>query len=208
MSTRRNQRQSSTRWHTTRRARAAGILLLIASDLLSGPIQEKTRRRPWRSAESFFEFKVAWRAIGSKLLRQYLISLLILGVTALFAHNSELGGSLLSATGRFGGCIAIAVFLSSTAAKLAKNRPGWPWARSFPISSCRRVATDALFLGIHSVPLLIPVAFIDTSAMWIVLLTIPLLSLRAAGHMRRLREREPGQILCSRALEYLSRTSG
>jgi hypothetical protein len=171
---------------------AGGIPLLVAADLSSGNIREPKPRESWKPAESFFEFKIAWRALGRRLPLQYIPSILVIGSMALFANNNELNGSLLAATVRFAGCMAIAYFLSSAAAKLAKRRPPWPWARSLPVSSYRRVATDAVFLGCHTLPLLVPLAFVDGSATWLVLLTIPLISIRMAGHMRKFRERRAG----------------
>ena len=167
----------------------AGFPLLVVADLVSGTIRDDRKQKTWRSAGSLFELKVAWRALGRRLLLQYIQPLLIIGITALFAHNSQLGGSLLAATARFGGCMATAVFLSSLAAKLAGRRPAWPWARSFPVSSYQRVTSDALFLGCHALPLLVPVAFIDLTAMLIVLSTLPLVSVRAVEHLRKYRDR-------------------
>jgi hypothetical protein len=122
----------------------------------------------------------------------YAASLLIVGATALFAHNNDLSGALLSGAARFGSLMAIAVFLWPLAAKLAERRPAWPWARSLPISSYRRVAADALFAGLHALPLLVPVAFINFSAMWFVLLTLPFISVRAAEYVRKIPERRTG----------------
>ena len=166
----------------------AGVLLLASVDFVSGDIRQMPRLKPRRSAESFFDWKIAWRALGIKLAWQYVLSLLIIGVMALFAHNSELRGSLLAATCRFGGIMATGFFISSLAARLAEKRPPWPWARSFPITSHQRVASDALFLGFHALPLLVPIAFVEVSSIWFILLTLPLISIRATGRMRRIRE--------------------
>lgn len=171
---------------------AAGFPLLFVADLVSGTIRDDRKQKTWSSAESLFEFKIAWRALGRKLPIQYIQPLLMLGITALFAYNSQLSGPLLAATARFGGCMAVALFLASLAAKLGGLRPAWPWARSFPVSSYRRIGSDALFLGLHAIPLLIPVAFIALSAMWLVLFTLPLVSVRAAEHIRKFRERSDG----------------
>jgi len=173
-------------------ASAGGVLLLAAADFASGDIREPPRTKSLRVAESLFDFTVAWRALDFKLPSSYVASLLIVGATALFVRNNELSGTILGGSVRFGACMAIAVFLWSVAAKLAERRPVWPWARSFPISSRRRVAMDSLFLGLHAVPLLVPAALIDFSATCFVLLTLPLFAVRAAAYVRIIPGRRTG----------------
>ena len=173
-------------------ALAGGILLLIAADLASGDIRELPRPKSRHAVGSLFEFRISWRALGLRLPLCFVASLLIIGATALFARNNELSGSLLAGAARFGACMAVAVFLWLQAAKLAERRPAWSWARSFPISSYRRVTMDALFAGLHAVILLVPVAVIDFSSMWFVLLTLPLFSIRAAEYVRKIPARRTG----------------
>jgi hypothetical protein len=115
-----------------------------------------------------------------------------LGVAALFIRNNELAGRLFAGTARFGASMAIVVFLSTLSEKLAVRRPVWPWARSLALSSSRRVLADAVFLAIHATPLLLPAALIHVPSALAVLLLLPLLSSRAAGHMRRISERRTG----------------
>ena len=167
---------------------AVGFLLLTAADCFSGVIRQMPGRKPWRTAESLFDWRIAWRALGFALARQYALSLLIVGVMAMFAGNSELKGSLLAATSRFAGVMVTGLFASTVAARLAEKRPPWPWARSFPVSSYQRVASDTIFLGLHAAPLLIPIALIEVSSIWYVLATLPLIAIRAAGQMRRIRQ--------------------
>jgi hypothetical protein len=173
-------------------AHAAGILLLLSAHMLAGPVREGRKRKPWKKVEVYFEWGIAWRALGWRIAWQYVPALLIVGATALFARNSELTLPLLKAAGRFGGIMATSFYVSSLADKLAHRRPPWPWARSLPVTSCQRVASDALFLGLHAIALLAPVAFINFSSMWFVLMTLPLISIRATGRMRRFREQRIG----------------
>jgi hypothetical protein len=58
-----------------------------------------------------------------------------------------------------------------------------------------RVIQDVLFLAIHALPLAIAVALLNGTAAVLVLLALPLLSLRAAEHMRRLSARRHGMSL-------------
>ena len=167
----------------------SGVLLLVFADFLTETVREKTTRKPWNPAGSFFEWKIAWRALGFQLAGAYAPALPALGATALFVYNNDLKGTLPAAVCRFGGGIASAAFILYAAGILARLRPPWPWARSFPVASWKRVASDALFLGLYAAPLLIPVALINLSSVWFILPALPLLSIRAAGRMREIRKR-------------------
>ena len=138
------------------------------------------------------DFRITWRALGRELAVGYVLPVPVIGATALFASNNELRGAILTGTARFGMLMAIAIFLSSVATKMAQRRPAWPWARSLPISSYRRVANDALFLGFHALPLLVPAVLIDVSAIWTLLAILPFLSIRVAEYVRRIPERRTG----------------
>jgi hypothetical protein len=168
------------------------LMLLIAADAVSGPIREVRARKPWRATNSSFGFRIAWRALGWRILNPYVVALLPLGATALFIRNNELGGELLAGAARFGGSMAIVLFLSTLSEKLSVRRPVWPWARSLAWSSSRRVLADALFLAIHATPVLFLIALIEARSAITALLLLPVLSSRAAGHMRRISGRRTG----------------
>lgn len=74
---------------------------------------------------------------------------------------------------------------------LAVRRPAWPWSRSLPWSAARRAGADAAILGGHVLPLVLLAARIDPAAL-VILAILPLLSIRAAGAMRRAPERRTG----------------
>ncbi len=166
--------------------------LLLAAEAVSGPLREAKGRKPWRGAGSFFAFHIAWRALGWRIAGCYVVALIPLGFTALFIQNNELTAELLAGTARFGFSMAVVFLLSALSEKLSVRRPVWPWARSLAWSSMHRVLADALFLGVHAALILIPSALIHVQSTFAVLLVLPLLSARAAGHMRRLPERRTG----------------
>ena len=139
-----------------------------------------------------FELRTAWRAVRWRVLRAYGAALAALGATALFASNNPMPGPLLSATVRFGGAFAGALFMAILAQQLAVRRPVWPWARSLPHSSGQRILSDALILCLAAVPLLVCASLVDITGALTSLSAMPLLSVRAAGHMRRLPERKTG----------------
>ena len=169
---------------------AAG--LIVAADLVSGPIRETREPRSWGAAGSFLGARIAWRALGWRLAAAYVVALIPLGVTELFVRNNGLTGGYLAGAARFGGSMASVLFLSALSERLSERRPVWPWARSLAWSSGRRIFADAAFLAAHASPLLLPLAFVNAPAAFAVLLLIPLLATRAAGQMRRMPERRVG----------------
>jgi hypothetical protein len=168
------------------------LALLAIADAVSGPLQERRARRPLRAAGALLDLRIAWRALAWRVVPPYLAAMLPLGFASLFIRNNELTGELLSGTARFGGTIAVTLLLSILSENLSVRRPVWPWARSLPRSSYRRVLFDALFLGAHAVVVLVVAAFIHAPSALAVLMSLPLLSSRAVGHMRRIPERRTG----------------
>ncbi|HYK87453.1 MAG TPA: hypothetical protein VE398_01690 [Acidobacteriota bacterium] len=168
------------------------LMLLLAADAVCGPLRDVKAGKPWRALGSSFGFHIAWRALGWRILSSYLIAMLPLGFARLFIQNNELTGDLLAGATRFCGSMAIVLFLSTLSERLSVRRPVWPWARSLPWSSFRRVLSDTLFLAAHAALILIPVALIHPESAIAVLLVIPLLAARASGHMRRVPERRTG----------------
>lgn len=170
---------------------AAG--LLAAVDLAAGPLRQPGRSaRSWSEAGFWFHFQLVWRALGWRIAGPYLSGIAALAATELFLANNTLPNSLAAAAGRFGGTVALALFMFGVAAQVAARRPAWAWARSLPWSSSRRIRSDALFLALHALPLTATLAFIALPAVLPVLAVLPLLALRAAAHMRYLHERRSG----------------
>jgi hypothetical protein len=163
---------------------AGGGLLLLLADPACGPIRQPSRRRNLRAVGSSFAFRLSWRALRWRTPTAYALPLLTLGATALFAANNELTGPLLAGTVRFGGAMASAFCMAFLASRLSALRPVWPWSRSLPMSSMHRIANDAVFLGMHALPLLIPTALLEPSSALFVLMLLPLFAVRAAGFIR------------------------
>jgi len=168
------------------------IALLLLSDASAGPIRVVQARRPWRESKISISFRIAWRALGWRMITAYALAALPLGCAALFIRNSGLEGPLLAGTARFCGSLSVVLFLSFMSEKLNAQRPVWPWARSLPWSSNRRVLADALSLGLHAAVILIPTALIHVGSAFVVLFFLPLLACMSTAHMRRLRERRSG----------------
>jgi hypothetical protein len=161
---------------------AAG--LLAVAEVMSGPLRPVRQRRPWRTVDSFLTFRIAWRALGWRVIGICAISLLPLGAAALFLRNNELTPALAAGALRLGGTTSIVLVLSGFVNKLAERRPAWPLARSFPWSSAQRVLADAWFMGAHA---LLPILILfvrDPAQAACVLSLLPFLALRAAGSIR------------------------
>jgi hypothetical protein len=168
------------------------IALLLLADASAGPMREAKAPRPLRESKISIGFCIAWRALGWRIIAAYALAALPLGCAALFIRNNDLEGALLAGTARFCGSMSVVVLLAFLSAKLCVRRPVWPWARSLPWSSYRRVLADALLLALHAAAILIPTALIHIRSALVVLLLLPLLACMAAAHMRRLPERRSG----------------
>lgn len=173
---------------------ALGTALLAVADgsagdlIHTGPPSAHLSRR---SPGGWFMPRIAWRALGWSLLGTFLTSLLpVLGAWAFVAHN-ELAPQYVRLAARLGGGAAAVLLLAWLSESLAVRRPAWPWSRSLPWAAAQRVSADALFLGLHALPLILLAAAIHPAALE-ALPILPLLSLRAAGALRRAPERRTG----------------
>ncbi len=173
---------------------ALGAALLAVADLAAGdlvatgpPSAHLSRRSPG----GWIEFRIAWRALGWSLPGAFVTALLpVLGAWAFVAHN-EIAPQYVRLAARLGGGVAAVLLLASLSESLAVRRPAWPWSRSLPWTAARRVGADALFLGLHALPLILLAAAIHPAALE-ALPILPLLALRAAGALRRAPERRTG----------------
>jgi len=168
-------------------ALGAAALLLVAADLLAGPL---VRSGPpavhlsRRSRGSLVELRIAWRALGRGLFGALAAGLLPVAAAFAFTHNNALAPEHIRLAARLGATLSAVAVLAQMAEALAVRRPAWPWSRSLPWSSARRVGADALILGAHALPLVLLAAWIHPTAL-VALAILPFLAVRAAGAMRR-----------------------
>jgi hypothetical protein len=161
--------------------------LLMATDVVAGRIRTTPARSP-RPAGSLLHWRIAWRALGPRLLRAYGVGLLALGAGWLAIVNNHLDGRAAEGVMRFAGSLASVLCISSLSKTLAARRPMWALGRSLPWSATRRVAEDGVFLAAQTLPLVLLVSVQSGRAALHVLALLPCLSLLAAGHMRRIPE--------------------
>lgn len=179
-------------------ALAAGAGLLAVADAVAGPLARVGPPAPVHGrglGGPWIEARIAWRALGWRLAGAYAAGLLPLLAAFAFANNND---HLTPAHQRLatllGGGWAVVLLFAQLAESLAVRRPSWPWSRSLPWPATRRVGADAVFLALHTLPLFllgalmapVPWALLGPAAL------VPLLSLRAAGAMRRAPERKTG----------------
>ncbi len=172
-----------------------GALVLIAADLCAGALSPlPLAPSPARAGEGerFLEVRIAWRALRWRLVSAYLLGLLPLGGAGLFVANNQLRPEHVRLAALLGGGCAVVFLFADLGEVLGARRPAWPWARSLPWSAGRRVLFDAGFLAAHALPLLVLTARIDLLSALAVVATVPFLSARAAGAIRRAPERRTG----------------
>ena len=177
---------------------AAALPVLAAGVGLSGRMRKVRPGGVGGGLGRFFEARIAWRALGWRTGSTYLPALVVWGAALLFIRNNELAGSMGQSAARFGACLSVAVLLGGLADRLAVVRPPWPWARSLPLSSARRVASDAAFLAFHAMPLLALQAYTHPWGAAAAAAALPLLALRAVDCMRRSPE------ACAAAVSFLA----
>ena len=168
------------------------LALLWAADLVSGPFG-RSRRTPVRSSHARtrgLSFVILWRALRWRLLPWYVLSGLPLLLSYAYLSNSVVTSLQRQRALLFGTALAMVCFTALAASGAAARRPVWPWLRCLPGSAQVRILGDALFLGLHAAPLLIPLGFMDFYASAAAGLGLPALSLYAAAVIRRAPEQK------------------
>lgn len=183
---------------------AAGAGLLLAADAVAGelprhgttgaPVSGRGRlgRLLPGGTLGMIEVRIAWRALGWRLLSALALGLLPLGAALFFVTNNELAPRHVRLAALLGGTCAVTFLFADLGEALGVRRPAWPWSRSLPWSALSRVRTDAALLAVHALPPLLVTAWIDPLAALAVLAVTPWLAARAAGAVRRAPERRTG----------------
>ncbi len=188
-----------------------GMILLVVTDLISGPLSPTRRRLIFRNAfkGSLISVTIAWRALRLRIFIPYVLALGVIGATSLFISNNSFNISLTVKAVRFGGVLSIVFFCAAVSNMLSARRPPWPWVRSLPWSARERIILDSFFIGLLIIPLLILVAWVNSNAVFSVAASLPALALFSSYAIRRAPERRMGAsgiILCLGMLAALSIT--
>ena len=131
-----------------------------------------------------FELRIALRAAGGRIVPAWLLSSLPLFAALLFVRNNELPSWVDRRAVVLGAVLALTIAAAAISEGLAILRPAWPWARSLPAGSNRRVRADALFVAVAVLAPAALAALIDPAAALIAASTIPLIASASAAAMR------------------------
>jgi hypothetical protein len=169
------------------RLAAAGLAAAGAVDAISGPFLGpplRTRRLSTGSSPLLFTVLQQARAFGPRLVLPLVPAALVLGLVGLLRVNNPLPSRAAAAAARFGGTAAVASLLAAAAAISARRLPPWAWGRSLPLSSLRRAAADAFFLGALALPAALAAALLDPRSAAATAAALLYLAFRAAGALR------------------------
>jgi hypothetical protein len=166
---------------------AAGLILLIVADGVSGPLTIKRKRTRFHNSLGgpLFIANINWRALKFRLLFPYLISFPFIGAARLFLVNNDVSSQLAERVIRFGGTLCLTVFCSIFTNMLTSRRPPWPWIRSLPWSARSRVIWDSQFIFFHTLPLALIIGLWNFKASLPLIFVLPFLSLYSAYSIRQ-----------------------
>ena len=188
----------------------SAMLLFIIADLTAGPLIRPRKSLRYQKSQkprkpispqipitvqngieakktissSFICLTIAFRALRLRSLLAYLPPLFIIGMTSIFLSNNTLTPLQISRGVIFGGTLSTAVFCALAAHLLAVRRPPWPWGRSLPWSASHRILTDTVLIGALTLPLIVIISFIESSALWPVVASLLPLAAFAALMIR------------------------
>ena len=165
---------------------AASALLLVIWDLLAGPVTAVSRpHERTHLADRWLGSVIALRALGLRSLQPLALGVAFLGAAWLFRVNNGLSVADSSLAARLATTSAILLGQVGVAEALLARRRPWPWLRSLPISSRRRVLEDAVAIALPVLPTLFLAALLDRLTALIGLATLPFFSLLAVFAIRR-----------------------
>jgi hypothetical protein len=163
-------------------------LLLAVSDRLGGaPAAKPSPLRVPAATRLPLAEAVALRVAAPALPAALLLAAVPLAAGyALVRNNPDLPPLLGTRGARLAGAMAIAVVVARAADRLTRLRPPWPWSRSLPWSSRRRVLADVVVLAGLAAPCVLASALLHGAAVGAVAgAAVPLVAARGAAAIRR-----------------------
>jgi hypothetical protein len=166
---------------------ALALIPLVTAEAVSGPLSGRTKPLPWssRGKSRGLPWLILGRALRWRLLSAYLISLPPFVLTYAYLSNNPATPLQQQRASLFGTAAAVVVCAAVTAHQVALRRPDWPWLRSLPETSRSRILRDAGFLGLHALPVYLPLVLWDARAFLFLAAGLPALFVYAAAAVRR-----------------------
>jgi hypothetical protein len=167
-----------------------GALMLWVVDRRGGrlwisPETVHRAERPPRAGGTFLPWLIAFRALGWRIPLSWLVAAVPLAIVWLFLRNNSLILAQEATGARVGGGLALLAVLVSLAGALKLRRPPWPWIRSLPSTSRRRVVRDAVLLAVAALPPLWVSGWLALTAALPLLAGLIFQSVRLSGALRR-----------------------
>lgn len=165
----------------------AGAFLFLICDLVSGPLVSRKKSQRYNKVTKglWLSFFMAWRALKWRIGFPYIFSFIILGLTQVFIQNNDLSPVLSGKIYLFSVACSTVVICAFLAHVLAVRRPPWPWSRSLPWSSRRRVLLDAGGFAMSATPLLLMAFVMEKNIIFPLLLSLPALCFLSSWTMGR-----------------------
>jgi hypothetical protein len=176
------------------------VAVLSVADALSPSIGSGRRvnaprsAMPRRSSPTAIWILASWRAIRFEGIAA---AAALPAILASYAHfiarnNPGIEASTVATVTRVTGALAVAAFSATLANTLLRARQPWPWARSLPWSSTRRVAADAIVLGVPMIVVPLGLWHVSGASALVVACLLPLAAASGATALRRAGGRQTG----------------
>jgi hypothetical protein len=166
---------------------SGSILLLIAAEMISGPLVNERKQARFHKFSPRFLFTemINWRALGWRMILPFLLSLFPLGAAKLFISNNDPSPRLAEQMIRLGSALGLVLFCSLLSHLLASRRPPWPWIRTLPWTAKSRIVRDSIFLSIHALPVVALGGILNVKSLLPVILSLPALAVYSACAIRQ-----------------------
>lgn len=173
-----------------------GLVLLAVMEFRSYyPYQLKKKNKGFRQKSPvFFRWSVFWRAVGLRIFLAWLPAVIFIAAGFFFVRNNSPSPDTERRFFSACICLGMAAGLAIGARILALRRPPWPWERSFPVSSSKKIIYDGFLLGICGFPSLLTGTLINFKSVWPVAVVFPFFCLFAAWAVRTGVSRKTGAL--------------
>ena len=179
-----------------------GAAAFLAAADFTSPEIARVRRRTVHSARRTVGrgsalgiwIRSSWRAMTIEAIAGTLVLPIILASYAFFItrNNPEMPAHTKAAVVRVCGVLSVSAFAALLSNLLLRSRQPWPWMRSLPWSSTRRVVTDACVVGVPLLVVPLGLAVVSPLSALAVGSLVPLGAVAGAASIRSGAKRQTG----------------